>query len=119
MAIEEGVQVAGEGAGVGGRAVDVGGGAGPQYRHAEEIKSRGAGDDAAVVADVAGAVTDGEVEPGMVRPEAGRPEHRGDLSAGEVQLQRGTGIDPCGCEPVRGRQLMVPARPRPPLGGPG
>ena len=76
--------MAGEGVGVGGCAVDVGGGAGAEHRHAEEVESGGVGDHAAVVADAAGAVTHGDVEPGVVGPEAGRPQHRGDLSAGQV-----------------------------------
>src|SRR5580658_1185388 len=83
---EEGVEVVGEGRGVGGRAVNVGGGAGAEDRQAEHVESGGAGDHAAVVADAAGAVTHGDVEPGVVGPEACRPQHCGDLTAGEVQL---------------------------------
>jgi hypothetical protein len=39
------------------------------------------------VADLAGVVVHGDVQPGIVGPEAGRPQQRGDLSAGQVQLQ--------------------------------
>src|SRR5580693_4727319 len=93
MAAEEGVQVVGEGSGVGGCAVDVGGGAGAEYRQAKDVESGGGGDHAAVVADAASAVTHGHVEPGVVGPETRRPQHRGDLPAGEVELQGGAGID--------------------------
>ena len=93
LAVEEGVQVGAEGFGVRDCAVDVGGGAGAEYRHAENVESGGAGDHPAVVADVAGVVTDGDVQPGVVGPEACRPQQRGDLSAGQVQLQGSGGID--------------------------
>src|SRR5438045_2445630 len=92
-AAEEGVQVVGQGCGVGSCAVDVGGGAGAEHRQAEEVESGGAGDYAAVVADVAGAVAHGDVEPGLVRAKACRPQHGGDLPAGQVQFQGGAGMD--------------------------
>src|SRR5580693_769372 len=116
---EEGVEVASEGRGVGGRAVDVGGGAGAEDRQAEHVESGGFGDHAAVVADAAFAVTDGDVEPGVVGKETRGPQHRGDLAAGQVEFQGGTGVDAGGCEPVRCRQLIVQARRGGPLVGPG
>src|SRR5580692_12950525 len=101
LAAEEGMEVASEGFGVHACAVDVGGGAGAEHRHAEEVEPVGAGDYAAVVADVAGAVADRDAEPGVVGPEACRPQHGGDLAAGQVQLQGSAGIDAGGCEAVR------------------
>lgn len=47
----------GQGSGVCGCAVDVGGGAGAEHWHAEDVEAGGAGDHAAVVADVAGRPT--------------------------------------------------------------
>jgi len=70
LAAEEGVQVAGQGLGVGGCAVDVSGGADAEHGWAEDVESRSAGDHAAVVPDVAVAVTHGDVEPVVVGPEA-------------------------------------------------
>ena len=67
------MQVAGQGLGVGGCAVDIGGGAGAQDGQAEDVEAGGAGDQAAIVADVPGAVTNGDVQPGVVGPEARRP----------------------------------------------
>src|SRR5580698_5900980 len=73
LAVEEGVQVGAEGFGVRDCAVDVGGGAGAEYRHAEEVEPGGAGDHPAVVADLAGVVAHTDVQPGVVGPEARRP----------------------------------------------
>src|SRR5579872_4423569 len=73
--LEVGVEVAGQGLGVVGGAVDVGGGPSAEHRQAEDVESGGAGDDAAVVADAALTVADGEVEPGVVGAEAGGPQH--------------------------------------------
>src|SRR5499427_7188674 len=56
LAAEERKEVAGQGVGVGGCAVDVGGGPGAEHRHAEEVEPGGAGDHAAVVADAPRAV---------------------------------------------------------------
>src|ERR1700691_1741612 len=106
-AAEEGVEVASQGARVGGCAGDVGGGSGAEHGHAKHVESGGAGDDAAVVAEVAGPVTHGDVEPGVVGPEACRPQHRRDLSGREVQLQGGARVDVGGCEAVRRRELIV------------
>src|ERR1700683_2059827 len=117
-AAEEGVEVASQGARVGGCAVDVGRGAGAEHGHAKHVEPGGAGDDAAVVADVAGPVTHGDVEPGVVGPEACRPQHGGDLPAGEVQFQGRAGVDAGGCEPVRWREVVVDARAGGPLVGP-
>jgi hypothetical protein len=75
------VQVSGQGLGVGACAVDVGGGAGAEYWHAKKVEPGGTGDYASVVTDVAGAVTHGDVEPGVVRPKSRRPQYRGDLPA--------------------------------------
>lgn len=50
-AAEVGVQVTGQGVGVGGCAVDVGGGTGTEHRQAQDVESRGAADHSAVVAD--------------------------------------------------------------------
>jgi hypothetical protein len=89
--------------------VDVGGGAGAEHLQAEEVESGGAGDHAAVVADVAGTVKHGDVEPGVVGAEARGPQDRGDLPAGEVQLDGGAGVDVGGCERVWWRELVVEA----------
>jgi hypothetical protein len=112
------VEVVGQGFGITARAVDVGGGAGAEYRQAEHIQPGSTGNHAAVVADAAGAVTHGDVEPGVVGPEAGRPQHRGDLPAGEVQFHWGTGVDARECEAVRWRQVIVEACRGGPLVGP-
>ena len=56
--------MAGEGGGVGGCAVDVGGGTRAEHRHAEEVEPVGAGDYAAVMADAAGVVWYRAVAPG-------------------------------------------------------
>src|SRR5579859_2542190 len=110
LAAEEGVEVPGQGFGVRARAVDVGGGAGAEYRQAEDVEPGGAGDHATVVADAAGAVTHGDVQPGVVGPEAGRPQGGRDLPARQVQFQRRPGIDARWLEAVRRRQLIVEPR---------
>ena len=102
LAAEEGVEVVGQGLGVRGRAVDVGGGAGAEHRHAEDVESGSAGDHAAVVPRGAGAVAHGDVEPGEVGPESRRPQHRGDLPARQIQLQGRAGVDARCCEACGG-----------------
>src|ERR1700691_5809753 len=117
-AAEEGVEVASQGARVGGCAVDVGGGSGAEHGHAKHVESGGAGDDAAVVAEAAGPVTHGDVEPGGVGPEACRTQHGVALRAREVQFQGGAGVDAGGCDRVRWREVVVDARAGGPLVGP-
>jgi hypothetical protein len=112
------VEVVGQGFGIAARTVDVGGGAGAEYRQAEHVQPGSTGNHAAVVADAAGTVAHGDVEPGVVGPEAGRPQHRGDLPAGEVQFHWGTGVDARKCEAVRWRQVIVEACRGGPLVGP-
>ena len=73
LAAKEAAEVVGDGFGVGGGAVDVGGSAGAKHRHAEDVESGGAGDHAAVVFQVADVVArSGDLKPGVVGPEAGR-----------------------------------------------
>src|SRR5579859_8073837 len=88
-AAEERAQVVGQRLGVLTGAVDVGGRAGAQHRQAQDVEPGRPGDHAAVVSDAAGAVTHRDVEPGVVGPKTCRPHYRGDLPAGQVQLQRG------------------------------
>src|SRR6516162_7075853 len=114
-AAEKRKEVAGQGVGVGGGAVDVGGGPGAEHWQAEDVKSGDAGDHAAVVADAPGAVMRGDVEPGVVGPETRGPQDLSDLPPGQVQLQGGARIDVSGREAVRRRELAVVARRRGPL----
>src|SRR5689334_8481505 len=106
-AAEERKEVAGQSVGVGGCAMDIGGGPGAEHRQAEDVQPGGAGDHAAVVADAPSAVMHGDVEPGLVGPETRGPQDRSDLPAGQVQLQGGAGIDVSGRETVRRREFAV------------
>lgn len=74
MAGKQAAEVVGDGAGVSARTVDVGGGPSAQHRHAEDVEPWWAGDHATAVVEAADFVTrSGDLKPGVVGPEAGRP----------------------------------------------
>ena len=87
-----------------------------QEGHAHQVHARRVDDDAAVVADQPLAVEHRHVQPGVVGAEAGGPDDRADLAAGEVDAQRWRVLDdrrsgsPGGLEltvePVLGRPLV-------------
>src|SRR5690348_1528715 len=57
----------------------------PQHRQSNGIHAGGVGDEATVVAQLALAVVDRNVEPAIVGAEAGGPDDRTDLAAAQVE----------------------------------
>jgi hypothetical protein len=60
--------------------------AAPQERQSHHVHPRRV-DDAAIVAQPALAIEDGDVEPRVIRPEAGGPDDRPDLSPAQIEAR--------------------------------
>ncbi len=89
-------------------AVEEDGFAAAQEWHAHQVHA-GRVDDAAVVTDLALAIEHRHIEPRIVGAEAGRPDDRPDVSAGEIHAQRRRGLDLDRGEAVRSFELAVAA----------